>query len=404
MPSRPLTAEDKKEMQDLVKDLAERTFEPDAGVTLGGQPVRDFLAGPTPANPLGAIQQSIGRSACESWARGDGSGIPPRREALMRDTCTPYIDTVGVPPAGSSLGPPFTNGQCAGLPYYLRVGGTFIDYLDGEQTGEGNYPVTTRTAHILTGPVKGASPEPATYGTTGLPQSWRIKVTDATGTVRYYDFDPVDRPPLGGRSERRVQSSSITFVRTNGSTTSCGDPPDEYDAGNPGSGIPGPAPIPSPPGFDIPFPGLTVGLNPDGTIAIDFGDGGPPLIVDPGIGGNSSGGSDPGPPEPGDSGSTGAGGDDEGEAPTGKELWGLKIDIVDTPTQPNEYAPGVYRGVCYVYMGDENGLDHDPAGAMLRSGQLVLAEREGLTKYRVTANVGYNLTVTPYWREPRIES
>jgi hypothetical protein len=51
-------------------------------------------------------------------------------------------------------------------------------------------------------------------------------------------------------------------------------------------------------------------------------------------------------------------------------------------------------------MGDENGLDHDPAGAMLRSGQLVLAERDGLTKYRVSANVGYSLTVTPFWRTP----
>jgi hypothetical protein len=55
-------------------------------------------------------------------------------------------------------------------------------------------------------------------------------------------------------------------------------------------------------------------------------------------------------------------------------------------------------------MGDDAGLDHDPAGAMLRDGQLVLAEREGLTKYRVAANPGYNLTVTPYWRKPRKES
>jgi hypothetical protein len=55
-------------------------------------------------------------------------------------------------------------------------------------------------------------------------------------------------------------------------------------------------------------------------------------------------------------------------------------------------------------MGDENGLDHDPAGAMLKSGQLVLAEKEGLTKYLVSANLGYDLTITPYWREPRKES
>lgn len=116
------------------------------------------------------------------------------------------------------------------------------------------------------------------------------------------------------------------------------------------------------------------------------------------------GGSDPGPPEAGPPGSTGDGGDEEGEAPEGEELWALKIDIAGFPDSPNEYAPGVYRGVCYVYMGDENGLDHDPAGAMLRSGQLVLAEREGLTRWRVSANVGYNLTITPYYRTTKEES
>jgi hypothetical protein len=50
-------------------------------------------------------------------------------------------------------------------------------------------------------------------------------------------------------------------------------------------------------------------------------------------------------------------------------------------------------------MGDEDGLDHDPAGAMLRSGQFVLAERNYLTKWKVTANDGYNLSVTPYYKD-----
>lgn len=399
-----LTDGDKSAMRTLAGDLVTRTFQPDAGVTLGGQPVRDWLAGAAPSNPLGAMQHSMGRSACDSWARGDGSGIPPAREAFMRDTCSPYIASVGVPPAGAEFGPPFTNGQCAGLSYYLRVGGTFVDYLDGDEIGTGSLPVATRTGAIFTGPISSVAREPATLGTTGLPQSWRIRITQSNGTVRNADVDPTDRPPLGGRSERRIRSLQVSFVRSNGSSGSCGDPDDQWDAGNPGTGIPAPAPIPSPPGFDIPFPGINVGLNPDGTINIDFGDGGPPLVIDPGLAPTAGGGTNPGPPDAGTPGATGEGGDDEGEAPPDKELYALKIDIGSFPPRPNEYAPGVYRGVCYVYMGDSNGLDHDPAGAMLRSGQLVLAEKEGLTKWRVSANVGYNLTITPYYRTPRSEA
>jgi hypothetical protein len=401
---RELTTEDKDAMKDLMKSLVGRTFVPDAGVTLGGQPVRDWLAGPAPSNPLGAMQHSMGRSACNSWARGEGSGIPPRREALMRDTCSPYIASIGTVPGDASFDPPYTGGQCVGTVYSLSFSAGVQDYLDGRELEAGSRPYGTVGGVTFVGPISKCSTEPKTYGTTGLPQSWRIRVISRNGTVNLVDINPTDIAPVGGRTERRITSFKADFIRVSGSPSQCGNVPPEWDAGRPGSNIPDPAPITSPPGFDIPFPGVTVKLNPDGTISIDFGDGGPPLVVDPGTNPDAPSGADPGPPEAGTPGSTGEGGDDEGDAPEGKELWALKIDIDQFPTRPNEYAPGVYRGVCYVYMGDENGLDHDPAGAMLRDGQLVLAEREGLTKYRVTANLGYNLTVTPYWRTPRKES
>jgi hypothetical protein len=79
-------------------------------------------------------------------------------------------------------------------------------------------------------------------------------------------------------------------------------------------------------------------------------------------------------------------------------LWGLRIGVLEAPSSARQYAPGVYRGACYVYMGDSDGLDHDPAGAMLRDGQFVLAERDYLTRWRVAANPGYNLRVTPYYK------
>jgi hypothetical protein len=80
-------------------------------------------------------------------------------------------------------------------------------------------------------------------------------------------------------------------------------------------------------------------------------------------------------------------------------LWGVKVAITTAPPNANQFAPGIYRGVCYVYMGDANGLDSDPAGATMTSGQMVLAERDYLTKWRVVANAGYNLSVTPYYKD-----
>lgn len=404
MPPRPLTDSDKQGMRDLVGDLVGRTFVPDAGVTLGGQPVRDWLAGPTPSNPLSRFQYDMGRSACEAWARGDGSSILPGRELFMRDTCSPYIDSIGDVPPGASFDPPFVGGQCTGTVYTVGWTTSCEDILNGASIGSGT---GSRTAGGTTfaGPISSIVPTPATFTPAGKPRSWVARVISGGGTTTTdlpIVFTDIGAP--GTNTERRMKSFSATFTRVSGAADTCGSKPPEWDAGRPGAGFPAPAPIPSPPGFDIPFPGITVGINPDGTINIDFGDGGPPLVVDPGTVPGSGGGADPGTPEAGTPGSTGAGGEDEGEAPEGKELWALKIDINAFPPEPNEYAPGVYRAVCYVYMGDENGLDHDPAGAMLKSGQLVLAEKEGLTRYLVSANLGYNLTITPYWRKPRKES
>lgn len=400
---RELTDAEKGEMKDLVAGLVGRTFEPDAGVTLGGQPVRDWLAGPAPTNPISAIQHAAGRRACDSWARGEGSGIPPAREAFMRDTCQPYIASIGTMPEGATFQPPFTGGRCTGTIYSLSLGAGVQDYLDGSELGSGSLPFGPVGGVVFAGPVSSAKTEPRSLGTTGLPQSWRLRVISGAGVTNLIDINPTDIAPVGGRTERRLTSFSAVFTRVSGGADTCGSPPPEWQAGRPGSNIPDSTPIPSPPGFGIPFPGITIGLNPDGTINVDFGDGGPPSEVDPGQGEPGGGGTPAGPPEAGTPGVTGEGGEEEGEAPPDKELYGLKIEIDSAPSYAKEYSPGVYRGVCYVYMGGDEGLYHDPAGAMMESGQFVLAEREGLTKWRVTANLGFNLTITPYYRTPKEE-
>jgi hypothetical protein len=191
----------------------------------------------------------------------------------------------------------------------------------------------------------------------------------------------------------------LSFERLD-SGDECGNPTPIYTP--PGSTTGGPTEGPN---INIDIPGvgpITVTVEPtaDGDPIVCYEEVG--LCVEIPIGGGDGTAPPSGPPPgggtAGGSSDTGAGGEAEDEADEGEMLWGLKIDILDTPPEPKLYAPGVYRAVCYIYMGDSDGLDHDPAGAMLRDGQFVLAERDYLTKWRVAANVGYNLRITPYYK------
>lgn len=373
---RPFTNDDRAAMGGFVERGIRRVFEPDAGVTLGGQPVRDFLAGSAPSNPWSRFQWDAGRETCRRWAADKGGGILPSRDVFMRDTCSPYISaTYGTPPSGTST-PPFTGGQCVGVSYV-------VTYQDQTTSGPFGSPGTRSGTGPVLGPYRDVTGFVARAG-----------IQFASGKAQTID----------GPASEVLAPTIISIVRSDSAPDTCGNPPGQYDPGGPVTGVPGPSPVPAPPGVPWPFPGVNITFNPDGTIGVDFGDDTPPVTIDPGEPDAPGSGTDPGPPEVGTPGSTGEGGDEEGDAPPDRELWALKIDISSFPPRPNRYTDVVYRGVCYVYMGDANGLDHDPAGAMLRSGQLVLAEREGLTRYLVTANLGYNLTVTPYWRKPRKES
>jgi hypothetical protein len=149
----------------------------------------------------------------------------------------------------------------------------------------------------------------------------------------------------------------------------------------------GPPLIPIPP-FQDPVYGPTPIVGPEGPAG------------DPG---DTGGGTPPPPPgdigDPGGPSDTGAGGEAEGEAPEGSILVGLKIDILASPSKARQFAPGVFRGACYIYMGAASNLDQDYGGSMLKSGQFFFAEKENLTHWLVSANSGYNHRVTPYYRE-----
>lgn len=150
---------------------------------------------------------------------------------------------------------------------------------------------------------------------------------------------------------------------------------------------------------------IDVDIQNDGDIVFDIGFG--PVVISPfppvpSGGGETPPGSgyDPGDlGEPGDSEDTGEDGEASGCAPANSVLVGVKIDILPPFPKVNQYDDQVWRGVAYVYMGIPGLLALQPEGVAVRSGQLILAPVDYLTCWEVRANTGYNLSVTPYYRE-----
>lgn len=357
----------------LLRDAAELTSGTDPNYIRDAQPESIFEA-----IPLAAARQGCRRYADNP---DEYSG---RRQARVERACRPYLDSLDYG-EGPQIDLPFRGGQCAGVTYVVNW--TETQYFAGDcSTLVGNPSVGFRGP---IGPVfyTGAAPCPAAKG---------LQAFLPTG----------DGPQIIGGAGGGVSITINSIVREDGLPDDCGNPVPEIRPPIPPP-TPGPPrePFVRPPDVDI---DIDVEVNPDLTIDIDFGTG--PVTIDPfgdgGDGGGDGGGGAP-PGDVGDPGSpedTGEGGDADGEAPEGSVLTGLRIDFVEPPIGGKEYAPGVFRGVCYVYMGTPEGLDHDPAGAMLRDGQFVYAEKDNLTRWAVSANRGYNLRVTPYYRPVEAEA
>lgn len=357
-----------------------------------------FIAGGGGGWPLADAVRAVSQYNCRVWARADKSGFSARVNAGNSALCTPYLTAIGLLPTEGDIGPAFKGGQCAGVMYGARYtyktspGATGISYVPSS----GQFLPGGRNIY---GPitVRGAKFSGAGSSFCGNPGegSYEISGFDASGAVL------VGALNLGGAECRfpQIIIEGLSFERLDAGAE-CGDPTPTYTP--PGSTTGGPTDGPS---ININIPGVgpidvTVTPSSEGNPIICYEQ--IDLCVEIPIGGGDGTGAPPGPPpgggEPGTSDTASPGSDADGEAPPGEMLWGLKIGINSTPEIPNTYAPGVYRGVCYIYMGDEDGLDHDPAGAMLRDGQFVLAERDYLTRWRVAANPSYNLTVTPYYK------
>lgn len=385
---RPVNAADKIDaidalangLQPLFNDFADRAFD-----------YPGFIAGDEDRTPLGDAVRGVARANCRAWAAADKSGYSTRVNAGNAELCGPYLDGLGEKPTDGTIGPPFSGGQC---PVVYVV--TYTATQDG---------ATTDPASIAAlGPVRGIRGRISETGARIVELNCRGVNLGSPTCIGVGNTGQGWYLLSGLNSAGSEPTAKIVSVSPCSGLDNCGDPEPEIQ---PPATVTPTTPIP--PSITINLPGLgpvdvTVTINPTGDpqvcipvlgVCEDF-----TIGVPGGGGGAGDGALPPGDVgDPGSGGTAGAGGDAEGEAPPGKVLTGLRLNLEQIPLNPKEYAPGVYRGVCYVYMGTPDGLDHDPAGAMVADGQFVYAERENLTRWRVSANTGYEVFVVPYYRE-----
>jgi len=353
----------------------------------------EYLRSGNPRSGTAKVGQAVGRAYCRLYGQNPDSvlgGVGPRVEKA----CRPYLDDLGYP-QGPKVNTPFAGGQCPGN--YI-VTGTWTRGC-GAQSGQ---TADWSTFTAIAGPIVGI------VGTLG--GNWTVQhgIGQSAPIFPSAGGGQLARGPGPGFAcaqfpdESVVASSaSITAVSPQGFSDTCGSPPPTITP-------PPPITDPQPPPFRFNPDGdididIDVDINPDGSVTFDVGTG--PITIDPFADSDGGGGGAGTDPPPGDVGSpgapedTGLGEGAEGEAPDGSVLVGLRLDVLVSPANAREFAPGIFRAACYVYMGTPSGLDHDPAGSMLQTGQFVFAEKENLTNWQVFSNTGFNIRVTPYYRE-----
>lgn len=357
-----------------------------ADLTSGRDPT--YIRDAQPDNVIDALALAAARQGCRRYQQ-KGGDYSSRRAARAERACRPYLDSLE-PGKGPQIELPFRGGQCP-VAYNVTFNAT------GASAACNPIEFGTVTVSAGTGPISIRK----VHNTAQSSQSG--------GLCPGFTYNNVILKNAAGESVlvgqgRGIRLNSISFARVGGGLDNCGNPPPDFEPPPaPSTPLPpGPQPFTRLPDIDV---DVDVTINPDFSINVDIGTG--PITIDPFADppteepGGDTGPSD-GPPgdigEPGTPEDTEPGGEASGCAPEGSVLVGVKVNILSVPANVREFFPGVYRGVCYAYMGTPGNLDHDPAGSMLRDGQFIFAERDNLTCYEVRANTGVILRVTPYYR------
>lgn len=349
----------------------------------------DAIANPDPSRPLRDAVGGSGRFFCNAVG-----AVPSSIRGALGSTfwtagllCKPYWDKNRWTPPQEGL--PFSGGQC---PASYRPEGTYFNTnAAAGPTGLRNWRLNVS----VTGPLRGWASAGSPVGT-----QWGFLSASSGGApfgtaVDTGNNKQVFGPNTVGGSSQMLSAAPPTVTNTgiSSGTDNCGNAPPTL--------APGPNPPPNPGPFP---PGQEPGVDPDGQpfffvppippVGPGAPEVNPPPIGPPPPGGGN--GAPPGPAEPGD---PEEGTEPEGEAPEDKEIYALVVDFLTVPPFAREIEPGLYVSPCRVLLGTDFGLDLDEAGRAMRSGQAVFAEIDGLSKWRVSASVGYTVRVTPYYRE-----
>jgi hypothetical protein len=349
----------------------------------------DSIAVPDPTRPLRNAIGSAGRRYCNAIGAAPGlyGDILRNTQGVPSLLCKPYWDRNNL--SAPVLAAPFTGGQCTGS-YTITYSAT----AEQKSCSTGAVTATrTRASGIVgttfTGPITEVYLQPNVSTDCGF-GSYDI-VIKSNGGATNSAFN-VFSPTTTGSAQLVVTGFNVSVARVGGGDT-CGDAEPELRPGPRPPSNPGAYPTGEEPGVDPdgqPF--FFVPPIPPVVPGVDIPDG--PVIAPPGGGGG--GGTPPGPAEPGE---PGEGTEPEGEAPDGEEIYAIVVEFLTVPPYARQVEPGLYVSPCRVFLGTDFGLDLDEAGRAMRSGQAIFAETDGLTKWRVSASVGFTVRVTPYYRE-----
>ena len=343
----------------------------------------EYIRAGEPRGQVGKIGQAVARSYCRQYGANPAAARFGNKTRI-ENACRPYLDDID-PGNGPAIVVPVRGGQCD-----LRCYGVDIT-TTSPNTGQ------TATSRVrIKGPITGFRRVPTSPG--------NFRSEAFSRSVGQFGFNcGQTTPPQWNSAGSGGDSPTAThvIVDANQGGDICGNAPPVV---RPPTGIPDPT-GPRFPFNPDPFIDIDVGVDvdADGKIFVDIGTG--PIQVDIFPPTDAPAGGPP-PEAPGDVGEadTEAAEDAEGDEPASgcaganQVLGGLKIAVTTSPPSARIYAPGIFRGAAYIYMGAEGNLDQDFGGSMLRDGQFFLPEKENLTCWEVRANIGYRLRVTPYYK------
>lgn len=354
----------------------------------------EYIRAGNPKSISSQIGQAVARAACRRYGSGNATPNAAQAERYER-ACRPYLNDIGLG-LPARITTPVRGGQCVGSVYNLS--GSMV--TNGRFCSSGS--TTTQTTNIiigffptLIGPVTSITTQIFGAACQGFPRGVRIVYTDLGGIrTRSTEFAS-EAGPIGYNTAYFFPTLTLVSGANN-----CGSQPVQIDPIRPG-------PDPTPPPFRFnPNVNVDVDINVsvalDGSITFNIGTG--DITVDP-FAESGGGGADVAPTTPGVAGSsvtTGSGGESESNAPAGKELTGVLVEIVASPPnaarfQNNSRQP--FRGAGYISMGYPGLLGVDTSGGVFSSPQFFHAQQRGLSAWRTSANIGFNLRSTPYYRE-----